>query len=125
MENALDEEKQLDKAADAVSEVEKVAELVRTEVSKVESKTNHIMTVGDGSAQPGHNLVEMTVGFTSPASAGQHKPSPRVKVKIEYPKGWKGIKHLPDGAVREVAPETAEQFVQLGIASIVNQDKPE
>lgn len=123
MEVLLNEEEKPDQTEGA--EVEKVAELEKTEVSNTESKGNVLMTVGDGSTQPGHNMEAMTVGLTSSASAGQHSPSPRVKVKIEFPKGWKGSNHFVDGSIREVAPETAKQFVQLGIASIVNQDKQE
>lgn len=122
MEDQLDEEQQPETAE---GQIEKVAELEKTEVSSTESKSNVIMTVGDGSAQPGHNMTAMTVGLTSSASAGQHEPSPRVTVKIEYPKGWKGSKHFRDGDVKEVAPETADQFIQLGIASIVDQSKKE
>lgn len=108
---------------DEQEQTETVAELEKTDVSATGSRSTVIMTVGDGSAQPDHNTVVMTTGFTSSASAGQHEPSARVKVKIEYPKGWKGAKHFVDGSIREVAPETAAQFVQIGIASIVKQEE--
>lgn len=121
MEVDLNEENQPEK----VTAPEVVTELEKEQVSKTESKTNVIMTVGDGSAVPGQNMTAMTVAVTSSASAGQHKPSPRVRIKIEYPKGWKGVKHFADGSIRDVAPETADQFIQLGMASIVKQDKPE
>lgn len=96
----------------------KVAELEKEEVSQTESKPTIIMTVGDGSTQPGHNMVEIGVAMVSSATAGQHSPSPRVKVKIEYPKGWKKDKHFKDGDIKDIAPEIADQFVALGIASI-------
>lgn len=120
MEVLLDEEKQ---EVALEGQIEKIGELEKSDVSTTESKSNVIMTVGDGSAQPGHNMTAMTVGLISAPSAGQHKPSPRVKVKIEYPKSFKGSKHFRDGEIKEVAPETADQFVQLGIASIVDPDK--
>jgi len=100
-------------------------ELEATRVSAPESNSMTVMTVGDGSARPGHNVETMTVQMTSPATAGQQAPSARVTVKIVYPKGYKGVKHLPDDCIREVSPETADQFVKAGIASIINPDKPE
>lgn len=121
MEDLLNEEQATEVTSD--SQIEKVGEMEKTEVSTTENKSNVIMTVGDGSAQPGHNMTAMTVGLTSASSAGQHAPSPRVTVRIEYPKGWKGSRHFKEGDVKEVAPETAEQFVQLGIASIVDPNK--
>lgn len=120
MEDLLNEEQQPE---ETLGQIEKVGEMEKANVSSTESKSNVIMTVGDGSAQAGHNMTAMTVGLRSSSSAGQHKPSPRVMVKIEYPKGWKGAKHFKEGEVKEVAPETAEQFVQLGIASIVDPNK--
>lgn len=121
MEVLLDEEQKQEAAPEG--EVEKIGELEKSDVSTTESKSNVIMTVGDGSAQPGQNMTTMTVGLISAPSAGQHKPSPRITVKIDYPKGWKGAKHFRDGDIKEVAPETADQFVQLGIASIVDPNK--
>lgn len=100
-----------------------IAEIKKEEVSNTESTSNVIMTVGDGSAQPGQNMTQITASLVSPASAGQHAPSARVKVKISYPKGYKKDKHFFDGDIKEVAPETAEQFVDAGIATIVEQDK--
>lgn len=115
-ENSLPEQ-----SPEVASESTIIAELEKTEISMPDNKSNTIMTVGDGSAQPGHNLTTMRVQLTSPASAGQHEPSPRVKVKIQYPKGFKGTKHFVDESIREVALETAEQFVAAGIASIIEK----
>lgn len=98
--------------------------LEKSEVSLPESKPTVIMTMGDGSPQPGHNMTVMTAGLTSASSAGQHAPSPRVNVKIEYPKNWKRDRHFKDGDIKEVAPETADQFIQMGIATIVEPSKP-
>lgn len=124
MEDLLNEGTETEQVVEA-AEVTAIAELEKTDISNTGSNSNTIMTVGDGSAQPGHNLTTMTVQLTSPASAGQHDPSPRVKIKIEYPKGWKGSKHFKDGDIKEVAPETANQFIHQGIASVVDQDKAE
>jgi hypothetical protein len=100
-------------------------ELEATKISAPESNSMTIMAVGDDSTRPGHNVETMTVQMTSPATAGQQSPSARITVKIVYPKGYKGIKHLPDDSIREVSLETADQFVKAGIASIINPDKPE
>lgn len=102
---------------------EVITELEKSEVSQPESKSTVIMTVGDGSSQPGQNMTETTVALVSPPSSGQHAPSPRVKIKISYPKGYKKEKHFFDGDVKEVAPETADQFIQAGIATIVEEVK--
>lgn len=105
----------------AEGEQTNVAELEKEEISQPESAPTVIMTVGDGSAQPGHTLVEMGVTLVSSSTAGQHIPSERVKVKIEYPKNWKKDRHMKDGDIKDVSPEVAAQFVALGIASIVEQ----
>lgn len=124
----LDEENKTQEDPLTSKEVEEttvVGELERTELSQTESKPNIIMTIGDGSPQPGHNMTVMAAGLTSASNAGQHAPSPRVKVVIKYPGTWKKEKHFKDGDTREIAPETAAQFVQLGFAIIVAPEKPE
>ena len=40
-----------------------------------------------------------------------------VKVEISYPKDFKGTKYFKDGDIKEVSPETAELFIQKGIAT--------
>ncbi|HXS55732.1 MAG TPA: hypothetical protein VN726_06385 [Hanamia sp.] len=42
-----------------------------------------------------------------------------VKVLINYPKTHKGSRFFKEGDVREVAKETAEKFISMGIASYV------
>lgn len=127
MESILDEEKTEGESGliEEVKETSSIGELEKTEVSQTESKPNVIMTVGDGSPQPGHNMTVMTAGLTSAPHAGQHAPSARVTVKIKYPGNWKKEKHFRDGDIKEIAPETADQFVQMGFATIVEAEKEE
>lgn len=42
--------------------------------------------------------------------------NPLVKVIISYPTDYKGTRHFKDGDVKEIAPETAEMFISMGIA---------
>lgn len=50
-------------------------------------------------------------------------PKNTVTVKISYPKDWKKYRAFKDGDIREVAKETADQFVSQGIAKLVKEEK--
>lgn len=67
----------------------------------------------------GRNLTTTTVIMTSPA-ATVTPGSPLVKVLIKYPADWKKDKFFKDGDVKEVSPETAATFVEIGIATMVD-----
>lgn len=125
MNELLDEKEKLQEEASEKSDATALGKMESTAVSQAESNSNIIMTVGDGSPQPGHNMTVMTAGLTSSPNAGQHAPSARVSVKIKYPPNWKKDKHFKDGDIKVVAPETADQFIQAGIATIVDPSKPE
>lgn len=68
----------------------------------------------------GHNLTTSTVVVTSPASTIT-PGSPLVKVLIKYPDDWKKDKFFKDGDIKEVSPETAATFVEIGIATMINK----
>ena len=70
----------------------------------------------------GHNLTTSTVLVVSPA-ATVTPGSPLVKVQIKYPADWKKDKFFKDGDVKEVSPETAATFVEIGIASMADEAK--
>jgi hypothetical protein len=65
----------------------------------------------------GHNLTTSTVVVTSPA-ATITPGSPLVKVLIKYPTDWKKDKFFKDGDIKEVSPEAAATFIEIGIASM-------
>lgn len=106
----------------AVEKDESVGELEKEEVSQSKSAVNTIMMVGGDEPQAGHNVTVSTVSMISAATDGQHAPSERVKVLIEYPKNWKKQRHFKDGDVKEIAPETADQFIKAGFATLVKED---
>lgn len=78
-----------------------------------------LMTIGSDQPQAGTNMVEHSISIAMP-SAQKHKDE-TVQVKIEYPKSFKGPKFFKDGDIKNVAKETAEQFVKSGIASLVKE----
>lgn len=102
-----------------------VTTLEKEEISEPESKVNTVMTIGSDEPVPGQNTTVSTVSLVSPASVGRHSSAGTVAVKIAYPKGWKKDKHFKDGDIKEVAPETADQFIKAGYASVVEKDKSE
>lgn len=67
-----------------------------------------------------HNLTVSTVVVTSPA-ATITPGSPLVKVLIKYPADWKKDKFFKDGDVKEVSPEAAATFVEIGIATMYDE----
>jgi hypothetical protein len=100
-----------------------IADLEKTEASKAESTVNTIMTIESDQPQAGQNTSTASVVLLSSATDGQHAPSGRVKVLIKYPKDWKTPKHLRDGDIKDIAPETAAQFIKAGFATLVKEDK--
>lgn len=46
-----------------------------------------------------------------------------VTVRVKYPSGWKKDKFYKDGDEKEVAKETADQFVKAGFATIIKEEK--
>lgn len=74
----------------------------------------------DTAIAQGH-IVEHTVSLAP-------RPGPRpekdtIPVRIKYPAGWKKQKFFKDGDIKEVAKETADQFVKAGFATIIKEDK--
>jgi len=99
---------------------------IQTEtISKPESNVLPLIISGGNEELPGRHTVIATVSMASPANAGQHAPSSRVSVKIEYPKNWKKDRHFKDGDIKVVAPETAKQFIAMGIATMFDEQKAE
>jgi hypothetical protein len=109
-------------AAQAIAEPGKVE---AEDISRTQSTERVLMTLGNGEELPGRNTVQSTVSIISPASVGRHIPSGRVLVKIEYPRSWKKDKHFKDGDIKEVAKETADQFIKAGFAGLVEESKAE
>lgn len=72
----------------------------------------------------GHNLTVSRVEINVPAPAVTPGSS-LVKVRIKYPDDWKRDKFFKDGDIKEVSPETAATFVEIGIATIVNSNTDE
>lgn len=70
----------------------------------------------------GRNLTVSTVSIVSPAATAT-PGSLLVKVLIKYPSDWKKDKFFKDGDVKEVSPETADTFVEIGIATLVNSNE--
>lgn len=101
---------------------EAVAEIEKTEISQPESKVNTIMTIGADVPRPGQNTTVSTVSLQT-STAPSSMPSPKTKVLVKYPDKWKKDKLLKDGETYSVAPETAAAFVQMGIATVVKEDK--
>lgn len=65
----------------------------------------------------GHNLTISKVEvMTLPNSV--ITGSPLVKVLIKYPADWKKDKFFKDGDIKEVSPEAAGTFVEIGIATM-------
>jgi hypothetical protein len=68
----------------------------------------------------GHNLTVSKVEVNVPAHVVT-PGSPLVKVLIKYPDEWKKDKFFKDGDIKEVSPETAATFVEIGIATMVEE----
>jgi hypothetical protein len=67
----------------------------------------------------GHNLTVSRVEINMPTPAVT-PGSPLVKVLIKYPTDWKKDKFFKNGDVKEVSPEAAATFVEIGIATMYN-----
>lgn len=70
----------------------------------------------------GHNLTVSTVEINMPAPTAA-AGSPLVKVLIKYPADWKKEKFFKDGDIKEVSPETAATFVEIGIATMADAEE--
>lgn len=84
-----------------------------------------IMLIGsmgptETAAAQGH-MVEHTVSM-APAPA-QEPDKNTVSVRIKYPSAFKKQKFFKDGDIKEVAKETADQFVMAGFATIIKKEK--
>lgn len=118
------EDNQLDDLEPKGPEVEKPEEtIVGTvdiqKVSSTEPKVTTLMTIGSDQPQPGQNTETATVKIEQPSKIIAQ--SGRIKVLIEYPKGWKKEKHFKDGDIKETSPESADQFVKAGFATLVKE----
>jgi len=81
-----------------------------------------IMTIGEN--PEGHNMETHTVRVsTSAVSLGKaySANSKLVKVLINYPEGWTKDKFFKNGEIREMAPETANTFIEIGIATLTKE----
>jgi hypothetical protein len=47
-----------------------------------------------------------------------------VEFEVKYPKDYKGVKHMPEGAVT-ISKESAEQFTAMGIGKVVETKEAE
>lgn len=71
-------------------------------------------------AAQGH-MVEHTVSMAPFPGAVPDKNT--VTIRVKYPSGWKKDKFYKDGDEKEVAKETADQFVKSGFATIIKEEK--
>jgi hypothetical protein len=67
------------------------------------------------------NMVTASVSVTM--GGPQPEPTKLTKVKITYPKDYGKKKFFKDGETRSVSTETAKQFLELGIATIIDETK--
>jgi len=113
-----------DQKLDDEVKVETAGEVQKQELSQTESTVTKIMTVGGDEPRPGQNTTISTVSLRT--STAQEQPAAKtVRVHIEYPKNWKRPKHLTDGQTYVVSPESAEQFVKEGFATLIKETKSE
>lgn len=83
-----------------------------------------IMLIGstgptETAAAQGHT-AEYTVSMAPPPAQELDKNT--VSVRIKYPSAFKRQKFFRDGDVKEVAKETADQFVTAGFATIIKRE---
>jgi len=78
-----------------------------------------IMTIGEQA--DGHNMVISSVGFVTETTAPVDLHPGLVKVLIEYPADWNKQRFFNDGEEKFMSQESADQFVELGIATIVKE----
>ena len=115
-------EEELNEGAD--SSEEKASDVIadKTEISDKGNGSTTIMTVGED--RPGHNLVEATTKVVSSASSGRPvADNSLVKIVIEYPKKWQKEKFYKDGDIREVSRESANTFIEIGIAKLIDKSE--
>lgn len=79
-----------------------------------QGKVNTIMTIGSEDRMP-QVMHTASVSMASPAA----DTSNLVKVRIKYPAKWNKPKFFQDGVEKDMAKETADQFVKQGIATII------
>ncbi|MES2004335.1 MAG: hypothetical protein V4450_07425 [Bacteroidota bacterium] len=73
-----------------------------------------------GPETAGRNMSSFQVSVIT----GNGKPQEHqklMKVKIQYPSDWTKDRFFKDGDVKEVAPETAKTFIEIGIATEVEE----
>lgn len=106
---------------------EETVEIPAAEKEQISEQANDsrvLMTIGESTVDP--NLVQASVAVISAADTGIPAPdSNRVMVQIKYPAKWKGDKFYQDGDIVTVSRESALRFIELSIASLVQQDKSE
>jgi len=77
-------------------------------------KVTTIMSIGSEDRMPQvMHTASIQMGSTTPDTSNM------VKVRIKYPAKWGKPRFFKDGEEKEMAPETAAQFVKQGFASII------
>jgi hypothetical protein len=66
-----------------------------------------------------HEIGSVTVSSISSNTEPVDVNNGLTKIKISYPKDFKGNKFYQDGDEKFVSAESAKQFVELGIATIM------
>jgi hypothetical protein len=76
------------------------------------------------SASVDSSPMELSAGATSVVISSSH-PVPvdhsLVTVKVSYPENFKGKKYMAEGKEYQVSAQSAQMFVELGIAQIVKK----
>lgn len=68
----------------------------------------------------GHTVAHTVSMAPFPATVADKNT---VTVRIKYPTAWKKDKFYKDGDEKEIAKETADQFVKAGFATIMKEEK--
>lgn len=77
-------------------------------------------TAGELEVQGGKEIIaENMQGFTDGEKIVSFNYTDRTKFKVEYPKDFKGTKHVPDGAVIDMHVIDAAVAEKLGKGKIV------
>lgn len=113
---------EVEQTPDEQLQTEAVAEVQKDEISRTESTVRTLVTFGTDSALPGQNMTVSAVSVRTSTAAAQ-APAKVVKVLIGYPDKWKRPKHLVNGQTYTVSPETADQFIKEGFATLVKEDQ--
>src|SRR5262245_22022216 len=107
------DEQEVKNESDTVTETISAAEVQTTAVEQQPAAKPK----GDEELELG--TVRSTIVSSSRSRAEDLVDKRLVKVKIKYPEGYKGPRHMKDEKEYSVAKETADLFIQRGIAEKV------